>query len=288
VDAEKARQQLLELKRRQRFVRRDDLESVQREDVKVFFAMVGQHQQTFDHTWQQRTLEHKLRADDLIEALKWKHDQQQKELYELLRKKRMPKFSVELLNLRKKQVVLAKGKRYVQAEGVKRKADILEAIEIESIRAAAKQENTIRFKTLLKRQEWDRQALASKLKLEKQALLEAKAQDFTRLKKRLKNAEAELKKAHVRQALQAEKLAERTERKLVPLLKTHTSRRAIMSTERLDPQRPRSGERLLPLEGGGGGRTARTARTARERKSVRDLARMGRPEFDASMGEDSF
>ena len=38
-----------------------------------------------------------------------------------------------------------------------------------------------------------------KLRTEKQQLLEAKESDFERLKKRLKNAEAELKKTHSKQ-----------------------------------------------------------------------------------------
>jgi hypothetical protein len=58
----------------------------------------------------------------------------------------MPKFSVELLNMRKKQVLMARNKKYVEAEKIKRKADILEAFEIDNIRRAAKEENQIRFK----------------------------------------------------------------------------------------------------------------------------------------------
>ena len=114
------------------------------------------------------------------------------------------------MNLRKKQVLLARNKKYIQAEKVKRKGDILEAFEIDNIRRAAKEENQIRFKALLKRQHWDRQGLADKLRIEKKQLLEAKSQDFERLKKRLKNAENELKKTHVRQALQSD-------RKLAPM-----------------------------------------------------------------------
>ena len=205
LEAEKARQHLESLKKRFAIRRRDDLERVQSDDVKVFFAMVAQHQSNFDATWSKKTLEHKLRADDLIDACKWKHEEQQRELYETLRKKRMPKFSVELLNMRKRQVMLARSKNYISAEKVKRKADVLEGIEIERIRECAKEENQLRFQALLKKQEWDRAQLAAKLRLEKQCLLEAKAQDFLRLRKRLRNAEQELKKTHVRQQLLAEK-----------------------------------------------------------------------------------
>jgi hypothetical protein len=210
VEAERARQHVAAVKQRQKDSKKQDLSRIQEEDIRMFFTMVGQHQENFDRIWSQKTLEHKLRADELIEQLKWKHDDQQRELYEQLRKKRMPKFSVELLNMRKKQVLLAKAKSYVEAEKMKRKADMLEAIEIERIRDAAREENQLRFQSLLKKQEWDRKSLAQKLKIEKKCLLEAKAQDFLRLKKRLRNAEQELKKTHIRQQLLAEK-------KLVPV-----------------------------------------------------------------------
>lgn len=252
IEAEKCRLQLESLRKRQYTVKRGELESIQREDVKVFFSMVAQHQMDFDRTWQQKTLEHKLRADDLIEALKWKHDQQQKDLYEQLRKKRMPKFSVELLNLRKKQVTLARAKKYLDAERLKKKADVLEAIEIDNIRRTAKQENQMRFKALIKKQQWDRQSLAEKLQVEKQCLLEAKAQDFTRLKKRLRNAEAELKKTHIRQSLAAQ-------RKLVPQFSSHKPRVKSHS----------DGKRLKPLSRG-------------KKKSGRELAKLGNPgNYDA-------
>jgi hypothetical protein len=45
----------------------------------------------------------------------------------------MPKFSVELLDMRKRQVLLAKSGQYIEAEKLKRKADMLEVIEIDVI-----------------------------------------------------------------------------------------------------------------------------------------------------------
>lgn len=205
VDAEKARQHLEVLRKLRLDELRGELQGQHQEDIRIFFNMVTQHQANFERIWAQKTLEHKVRADELIDSLKWKHEDQQRELYEQLRRKRMPKFSVELLDLRKRQVLLAKNAKYVEAEKIKRKADLLEAIEIEKIRQQAKEENEMRFRALLKKQEWDRQALAGKLRNEKKSLLEAKAQDFVRLKKRLRNAESELRKTHVRQALEVER-----------------------------------------------------------------------------------
>ena len=60
-----------------------------------------------------------------------KHDGQQHELYEQLRQRRIPKFSAELLNMRRQQVLLARAGEYVKADKLKRKADLLETIEIE-------------------------------------------------------------------------------------------------------------------------------------------------------------
>lgn len=294
LEAEKARQHLESLKRRFMNRRRDDLEKIQSEDVKVFFVMVAQHQENFDRTWSKKTLEHKLRADDLIDSLKWKHEDQQRDLYESLRKKRMPKFSVELLNMRKRQVLLAKSKNYISAEKVKRKADILESIEIERIREAAKEENQLRFQTLLKKQEWDRRQLSAKLKIEKKCLLEAKAQDFLRLKKRLRNAEQELKKTHVRQQLLAEK-------KLLPLYSYNQEEAAqtssggrtsrFGSTSGASTARDFSGTRGSVLRNSGmqrmmaGGATpSHTQRAPAPMKSARDLARTGRDSNASTSG----
>lgn len=278
LEAEKARQHLESLKKRFMSRRRDDLEKIQSEDVKVFFAMVAQHQENFDRTWSKKTLEHKLRADDLIDSLKWKHEDQQRDLYESLRKKRMPKFSVELLNMRKRQVLLAKSKNYISAEKVKRKADILESIEIERIRESAKEENQLRFQALLKKQEWDRRQLSSKLKIEKKCLYEAKAQDFLRLKKRLRNAEQELKKTHVRQQLLAEK-------KLLPLYsynaqsedkKPQPTGTRDFGNSRGTILRNTGMQRMLSSSSSasGGGSTARSQSVTM--KSARELSRSGR------------
>lgn len=291
LEAEQARLHLESLKKRQQNVQQREMETIQQNDVKVFLDMVQQHQENFDQTWNDKIMEHKMRADDLIDNLKWKHDEQQRELYEMLRKKRMPKFSVELLNLRKKQVLLARNKKYVQAEKVKRKGDILEAFEIDNIRRAAKEENQIRFKALLKRQHWDRQALADKLRIEKKQLLEAKAQDFEQLKKRLKNAEKELKKTHIRQALQSDK-------KLAPLYSTlhygkgngNAGGAQGAQTERRPKtwDTARGQKRAMGMDRYGSSEAA----LSRPRASARDLAQQGRrsehDDFDTSRGQNPY
>jgi hypothetical protein len=152
LEAEKARQHLESLKKRFASKRRDALDTLQNEDIRVFFTMVSQHQANFDATWSTKSSEHALRAADLIDNLKWRHEEAQRELYETLRRKRMPKFSVELLNMRKRQVALARSKNYVAAEQVKRRGDQLESLEIHRIREQTREENQLRFQALLKKQ----------------------------------------------------------------------------------------------------------------------------------------
>lgn len=213
-DAEKARQHLEMLKKHERIIQTNNLKSTQREDLDVFIGMIEEHQEDFSLMWDGKINEQKQREDDMINALKWRHDQQQQELYTKLQKKlRVPKFSNELLNLRKRQVLLASTKNYVEAEKLRRQAAKLEEIEIENIRATAKNENQAQFQTLLARQHWERVSLQEKLDVEKKCLLEAKAQDYVRLRKRFRNAEAELRKTHVRQKLHATK-------KLTPVYST--------------------------------------------------------------------
>jgi hypothetical protein len=206
IEAEKARLHLEELKKVERKYQASQLRHTQREDMDVFIGMVEEHQDDFGQTWDVKIREQQQREEDLINGLKWKHDQQQQELYDRLQRKlRVPKFSQELLNLRKRQVLMGRAKRYVEAEKLRRAAAALEVIEIDNIRKKAKQENQIRFQTLLTRQHWERVALQEKLTVEKKCLLEAKAQDYVRLRKRFRNAEAELRKAHARQRLHAQK-----------------------------------------------------------------------------------
>jgi hypothetical protein len=204
ADAERTRQHLENLRRRKHDFSRRELEVLQEADIRTFFHMVSEQQTRFDRAWASRLLEHKLRADDLIQALQRKQQQQQEDLYRQLQQKRVPRFSVELLNLRKRQVLLARGKKYIEAEELRRKADQLELVELDRIRRAARQDNQAQFEALLKRQQLDRHGLASRLKDERMHLLELKAQDFIRLRNRLKTAEVALKRTHVRQGLVAE------------------------------------------------------------------------------------
>lgn len=60
-----------------------------------------------------------------------RHEDQQRDLYETLRKRRLPRYSTELLALRKRQALLAKAKHYIEAERVKEEADYQEELELE-------------------------------------------------------------------------------------------------------------------------------------------------------------
>mmetsp|Transcript_39215 Transcript_39215/g.123704 ORF Transcript_39215/g.123704 Transcript_39215/m.123704 type:complete len:255 (+) Transcript_39215:781-1545(+) len=92
--------------------------------------------QQFNALWDKRMAEFEQKSADLEEAMKERHGT---ELMEYIRNAqseplRKPKFSKELLNLRKIQQTLAKQKEYAEAHKIKLKADNLEAFELEKMR----------------------------------------------------------------------------------------------------------------------------------------------------------
>jgi len=68
--AEKLRKRLHKLRQQHVDEKLGELDSVQQEDVKVFYQLVSTHQKSFDEIWAQKTHEHKMRSDDLLAALK--------------------------------------------------------------------------------------------------------------------------------------------------------------------------------------------------------------------------
>jgi len=78
------------------------------------------------------------------------------------------------------------------------------------------------------KQQSDRDSLGMKLKIEQRQLLEAKEADFERLKKRLKNAESELKKTHAKQLNNKHKILPRFSS--LALTQVHSDERSLTQT----------------------------------------------------------
>eukprot|EP00899_Mesostigma_viride_P001955 jgi/Mesvir1/11760/Mv00130-RA.1 len=91
-----------------------------------------QEQAACNEMWERRLLEYDSKAKELLEAMQERHAS---ELAEMRRKhaeeQPKPKWSRELLNLRKIEEAQAKQKSYAEAHKTKQKADTMEALELQ-------------------------------------------------------------------------------------------------------------------------------------------------------------
>ena len=141
VEAEVAKKRLEELRLHEELRRKEAMRSRQIEELLgVEEAHMLEFEQ-FNTTWDRRMAEYEERAERLVEAMKERHAQELTELRDkLLARTPRPKFSRELLNLRRVQEHLAKARDYREAHETKRKADVLEACETERWREGKRAE----------------------------------------------------------------------------------------------------------------------------------------------------
>eukprot|EP01041_Mallomonas_annulata_P001675 gene1675-3235_t len=132
VEAEIAKNRLEELKLHEENRRREAMRSRQiAERLGVEEAHMLEFQQ-FNMIWDKKMADYEQNAEELIEAMKERHAAELRDFQrKLMSKEIRPKFSTDLLNLRKIQDTLAKQKDYAEAHKMKLKADALEAWELE-------------------------------------------------------------------------------------------------------------------------------------------------------------
>jgi hypothetical protein len=92
--------------------------------------------QQFNQLWDKRMAEYEQKSADLVETMRERHAATLNDYLRQLQGEplKRPKFSKELLNLRRIQQTLAKQKEYAEAHKVKLKGDNLEAFELEKLR----------------------------------------------------------------------------------------------------------------------------------------------------------
>lgn len=69
-EAERCKRQLETLRSSLHNMLRDRLYSLQSEDVRLFVSMIEKHQTQFEQLWAEKQHEHRLRANELIDAIK--------------------------------------------------------------------------------------------------------------------------------------------------------------------------------------------------------------------------
>ncbi|CAM9667812.1 unnamed protein product [Ascophyllum nodosum] len=132
VEAEIAKNRLDELKLHEENRRKEAMRSRQiAERLGVEEAHMLEFQQ-FNKVWDKRMADFEHHAEDMVFAMRGRHGNELRDFQRnFLQTQPRPKFSCELLDLRRIQEHLAKAKHYADAHEIKLKADALEAWEME-------------------------------------------------------------------------------------------------------------------------------------------------------------
>merc|ERR1712010_325995 len=125
----------------------------------------------------------------------------------LLAKQQKPKFSRELLNLRKIQEHLAKQKDYTEAHKMKLKSDAPEAWELEKWRNLKQQEMFQREAKFKHRQQQELLALQKRIQTGREEQKKQRQMDLERLLQRYQNVKSELEAQQNLERIRADRFA---------------------------------------------------------------------------------
>eukprot|EP00741_Cyanophora_paradoxa_P008108 tig00001229_g7845.t1 len=198
VEAEIAKNRLQELRSHEENRRREAMRSRQiAERLGVEEAHMLEFQQ-FNQMWDKKMMEYEIKAQELEQAMRDRHAAEYAEFIEQLQMKpeHSPKFSKELLNLRRIQEVLAKQKEYADAHKVKLKADNLEAWELEKLRNQRDQKIANLISKFQSKQMMEMQALHKRVQTGREEQKKQRQLDLERLLQRYQNVKAELEAQH--------------------------------------------------------------------------------------------
>lgn len=132
-------------------------------------------------------------ASQLVEAMRDRHKIELKDFQQnLLQKQQRPKFSRELLNLRRIQEHLAKQKDYTEAHKIKLKCDALEAWELEKWKNQKQQEMFQREAKFKHQKQQELIALQKRIQTGREEQKKQRELDLERLLQRYRNVKNEL------------------------------------------------------------------------------------------------
>jgi hypothetical protein len=192
---------------REKNLRKVAIARIQELEWRHFHALAETLQVEFDQLWNDRTLDQKRKALLQINSMQIKHKEQQVELAAKLQAKlHIPKFSAALLDQRKRQFLLAKTRRFSEAEELRALADRQEEREMTVMRAKAQIENENKVAALVERQLAEFAAVNQRLEVERATSIETRRAEQDVLTARIKKTDADLKHAQARERSAAEAL----------------------------------------------------------------------------------
>ena len=209
VEAEIAKNRLDELKLHEENRRREAMRSRQiAERLGVEEAHMLEFQQ-FNQIWDKKMAEYELHAEELIEAMKDRHSSELREFQrKLMAKQIRPKFSKDLLNLRKIQDTLAKQKDYAEAHKMKLKGDALEAWELEKWHSQRQQDLLGREAKFKIAKQSELLALQKRIQTGREEQKKQRHLDLERLLQRYQNVKAELDAQQTLERIRMEKFVQ--------------------------------------------------------------------------------
>ena len=150
--------------------------------------------QQFNTLWDQKFREYDERAAELLDAMRQRHLLDQDEFRKGVEAgpAHRPKASKELLDLRRKQVMVAKQGDYADAQKLKTRADALEAEEAERHGREAEQHALLAEVKFMRRQEQELNALRKRIQTGAEEQRHARELDLERLLQRYQNVKSEL------------------------------------------------------------------------------------------------
>jgi len=208
VEAEIAKNRLEELKLHEENRRKEAMRSRQiAERLGVEEAHMLEFQQ-FNIVWDKKMNEYEQHVEEMVEAMRERHQGELREFQrKLLGKQMKPKWSRELLNLRKIQEHLAKQKDYTEAHKMKLKSDALEAWELEKWRNQKQQEMFQREAKFKHRQQQELLALQKRIQTGREEQKKQRQMDLERLLQRYQNVKSELEAQQNLERIRADRFA---------------------------------------------------------------------------------
>mmetsp|Transcript_8983 Transcript_8983/g.11913 ORF Transcript_8983/g.11913 Transcript_8983/m.11913 type:complete len:262 (+) Transcript_8983:109-894(+) len=208
VEADIAKNRLEELKMHEENRRKEAMRSRQiAERLGVEEAHMLEFQQ-FNMVWDKKMEEYESHAQDLIIAMKERHAAELRQFQQaLLDKQQRPKFSRELLDLRRIQEHLAKGKDYQEAHKIKLKSDALEAWELEKWRSQKQQEMLQKEAKFKHAKQQELIALQKRVQTGREEQKKQRQMDLERLLQRYQNVKSELEAQQNLERIRSERMS---------------------------------------------------------------------------------
>ena len=195
IEADIASKRLAELKKHEQKKR---LEELRERQIAQRLGVEEAHMlelQQFNSTWDRKMSEYEERANELLEAMRHRHMLDLKETRQrVLDHAAMykPKFSKELLELRRMEKSVARLGQYAEAHQVKVRADALENSEIQRLDAEMRQSASNAEFNMLQKQECELAALRQRIQNGAEEQRKARQTDLERLLQRYQNVKTEL------------------------------------------------------------------------------------------------